>query len=218
MNTEVEFNFSTKEALAETLVSARNPDATPRARLAEAVMALSFASNLSDAAGLESGFRAVNSLRFSPGINRFDLHRADVIYFASIGSRDDAIASAILLAEESRCVSDIQLACKGLRNAAEVCCHYGQRSVAQSYIHESRLIAAELLYPSQVVRADVALADLCLHEMDIEGASAYLEDAERLLLKHQIILRSSKPISTCTGVGRHWREVISRMGRERHGS
>lgn len=204
-NSDVEFKFSTRETLVETLTNARNPDISPRTRLAEAVMALVVASNRDDTEGLHSAFRAVNTIRHSPDVNPFDVCRADVIYFASIGSRDDAIAGASLLADASRSVSDIQLACKGLRNAAEVCAHYGLADIAQRYLHESRILAVELEYPSQVVRADLALADLCLYDLDVDGASAYLGDAETQILKYRI---KSPLLETDINLFRCWEALI----------
>ena len=204
-NSEVEFKFTTREAFVETLINARNPDVSPRARLAEAVMSLFVASNLGDEQGLQSAFRAVNAVRFSPDINSFDLCRADVIYSTSIGAREQALTSASLLAEASRSVSDIQLACKGLRNAAQVCSHYGLLDRAQSYLHESRILATELEYPSQVVRADIALADLCLYDMDTDGASAYLTSAESILLRHRI---KSPLLETDINLFRCWEALI----------
>ena len=198
--TEVEHKLSSTEMFREALVRARNADTAPELRLAEAVMALFVASNHEDLKGLDSAYRAVRSVRHSPDINPFDLCRADVIYFATKGSTVQAHAAAHRLAISARTVPDIQLACKGLRNAAQVCAMYGDTSSAQAYLHESRLLASELQYFAQIAWADLRLADLCLTDMDIDGAKEYLEDAANIVAKNRLLaplLEADLNLFTC---------------------
>jgi hypothetical protein len=185
--TEVEHKFASTEMFRIALTQARSPENSPALRLTEAVMALFVASNHEDISGLESAYRAVSSIRHSPDINHFDLCRADLIYLASTGQRAKAKQEAHRLASLSRTVPDIQLACKGLRNAALVCGVYGDTACAQGYLHESRLLASELEYYAQVAWADLRLADLCLNEMDTAGAREYLEDAARIVDKNRLL-------------------------------
>lgn len=183
---EIEYALSSEVALASTLSASRDPSIPPAQRLAEAVMALFIASNRNDLEGLTSAYRAVNAVRFGAGVNPFDAHRADVIYFASTGKRAKALSSAKLLAESARVVNDVELACTGLRNAAEAMSAFGDVGAAQTFLLESREIAAGLQYHAQVIRADLRLADLCLSQMDQEGARAYLTSAEEAADRHHL--------------------------------
>jgi hypothetical protein len=185
--TEAEHKFVSTEMFRFALTQSRNPENLPATRLTEAVMALFVASNHEDKQGLESAYRAVRAIRHSPGINPFDLCRADLIYFASTGKRSQARLEAHRLAKLSRTVPDIQLACKGLRNAALVCGVYGDTACAQGYLHESRLLAVELEYFAQVAWADLRLADLCLNEMDTAGAREYLDNAANIADKNRLL-------------------------------
>ena len=150
-------------------------------------MALFVASNLSDTEGLDRAFQAVNAIRHSPDVNPFDVCRADVIYFASRGFRDDALKGSIRLAEASRVVPDVQLACKGMRNAADVCSYYGDRATAQALLHEARILASDLEYFTQAAWTDLRLADLCIETMDADGASAYIQSAAEISDKNRIL-------------------------------
>jgi hypothetical protein len=172
--------------LATSLKEARNLSLTPADRIAEACTALQSASNLYDRSGLQRGHQAVNAVRHSPDVNPFDVCRADVIYFASKGDRPNAIAAAEKLRDASRNVPDIQLACRGLRNAAEVFFMYGETATSQSLLHEARLLAVELQYFSQIAKSDIRLAELYMYEMDTDGANAHLESATEIILKNRI--------------------------------
>jgi hypothetical protein len=198
--TEVEHKFTSTEMFRTSLRQARSPDIAPVLRMSEAVMALFVASNHEDTAGLESAYRAVSAVRHSPDINPFDLCRADLIYFATTGQRIKAQEAAHRIAVLSRTIPDIQLACKGLRNAALVCGVYGDTSRAQAYLHESRLIASELQYFAQVAWADIRLADLCLLEMDTAAAREYLDDAADIIVKNRLhipLLEADLNLFTC---------------------
>ena len=183
---ETEHKYISESLISTTLSGARNPDLKPAVRLADAVMALLMASNISDNSAMTSAFQAVNSVRHSPDANPFDICRADVIYHTSMGHRAKALESAKLLAEASRIVPDVQLACKGLRNAAEVHCVYGERDRAQSLLHEAKGLASDLEYYSQSALTDLRLADLCLEEMDIDGAAAYRNSAASTIERNDL--------------------------------
>ncbi len=87
-------------------------------------MALFVASNLATKRA-DGVLSAVNAVRYSKDVNPFDIHRADLIFFASVGLREKALEAAHQLSAKSRTVHDVQLACKGLRNAAEVHSTFG---------------------------------------------------------------------------------------------
>ena len=184
---EIEYTLSSSETLATVLSESRDPNSTPERRLSEAVMALFVASNLGDSIALREAHRAVNAVRYSVDASPFDLCRADLIYFASMGIRDQALECARKLCIESRIVRDVQLACKGFRNAAEVFSTFGDSKTAQALLHESRSLAASLEYHSQVAWADIRLADLCIEAMDIEGASAYLQCATNVVEANSLL-------------------------------
>jgi len=183
---EIEYKFSATDSLNKTLSASRDPDSAPDVRIAEAVTALSIASNLGDIEGLNAAHRSVNAVRHSHAISHFDLHRADLIYFASTGDFCKATESAAHLVDESRKVGDIRLACMGLRNAAEIYASTGSAAIAQGLLHESRQLASDLQYFSQVVQGDIRLAELCIDEMDVRSAQEYLNSAARILEKHSI--------------------------------
>jgi len=148
------------------------------------------ASNLGDRVAMESAFSAVNSLRFSPGASRFELYRADVIYYCAIFERANAIESSHQLAIEARRIDDIEQSCRGLRNAAEALTIFGFSSDAHELLHESRALAAQLQYPAQTVAADLRLADLSIFAMDIDGARAYLASAADSIIRHELTART----------------------------
>jgi len=183
---EMEHSPSSNAALAATLERARTPNGSPASRLAEAVMALFVASNIYDVEGLDAAIRAVNAVRHSLNVNPFDLERSDLIYHTSVGDRASARESAWRLVAEARQVKDITLACVGLRNAAAALGYFGELGHAQNFLLESRLLASRLEYHAQVMRADTLLGGLCLFQMDLEGANAYLESAEEIMFVQRI--------------------------------
>ena len=149
-------------------------------------MALFVASNIHDEAGLEAAFRAVNAVKHFPDVNRFDVERAELIYYASIGNRTAATTSAWRLAAEARVVKDVNLACLGLRNASAALIYYGDLNAGQSLLLESRVLASQLEYHAQAMRADIRLGELCLLNMDLDGARAYLDSAEDIMSRDRI--------------------------------
>lgn len=181
---EVEHRFISRDLFATTLKHSRDPNMKPTERLAEAVMALYVASNLGDIEALKSAFRAVDAVRFAESVNPFDICRADLIYNASVGDREEALLCARRLAQESRVVQDVQLACKGFRNAAEACSAFGDHAFAQALLHEQRALATDLGYTVQAAWADIRLADQCLDFMDVDGSMIYLESAFQIAAKH----------------------------------
>ena len=197
---EVEHSLVSKQLLEDTLSSARNPASRPEHRLAEAVMALYVASNLGDQLSLERAFRAVSEVRYSPDVSAFDVCRAELIFHASSGNKTEALDAAMALAQQARVVADVQLACKGLRNAAEVLSTYGRRTTAKGLLHESRTLAADLEYFAQIAWADIRLADLSIEEMDVEGAVFYLQSASEIVLHHRLLaplLSADLHLTTC---------------------
>ena len=176
---ESEYSLSTKSLLAQAQRAAREPSATPASRLSEATLALFLAFNRGDDDGLANAHQAVNAVRFAAGIQAFDIHRADVIYFASVGDKAHVVQSAERLVEESRRISDVRLACRGLRNASQAHHVFGDFPKAQLFLHESRALAARLGYAAQIVWADLMLAGLAISEMDVDGSEAYLRSAQR---------------------------------------
>ncbi|MES3036122.1 MAG: AAA family ATPase [Gemmatimonadota bacterium] len=181
---EVEHRFISSELFSSTLKQARDPNMKPEERLADAVMALYVASNVGDIEALKSAYRSVDAVRHADSVNPFDVRRADLIYFASVGEREEALACAHRLVQESRVVQDVQLACKGFRNAAEACAAFGDHASAQAFLHEQRSLAADLGYNVQVAWADVRLADQRLEFMDVDGSMTYLESAFQIAAKH----------------------------------
>jgi len=184
---EVEHSLISVQLLENTISSARNPATRPEHRLAEAVMALYLASNLNDQSGLEKAFRAVNEVRHAPDVSPFDVCRAELIFHASSGHKSEALEAAVALAQQARVVADVQLACKGLRNAAEVLSTYGRTTVAKGLLHESRTLAADLEYFAQVAWADIRLADLCIEEMDAECSAFYLQSASEVISHNRLL-------------------------------
>ena len=185
----IEHKPATDDLFQASLRVSRDPNVNPNERLSEAVVALVIASNLADSRGMENAFQAVNSLRHSPDISLFDVCRADLIYHASSGQRNRALKGAARLADASRVVPDIQLACKGLRNAAQVCSTYGDKASAQSMLHESRSLASALEYHAQTAWCDLRLAHLALDDMDVDGARAYVECARETAIKNRLSSR-----------------------------
>jgi hypothetical protein len=150
-------------------------------------MALFVSSNLNDAEGLISAYRSVNAVRQSPDVSFFDLCRADLIYHASCGNRDLALVHAQALAQEARSVADIHLACRGLRNAAQVYSTYGFLGIAKGLLHESRILASDLDYFAQTAWADIRLAEVCIEEMDLDGAREHNESASSIIDKNRLL-------------------------------
>ena len=185
----IEHKPATDDLFQASLSISRDPNVKPNERLSEAVVALVIASNLADAIGMAKAFQAVDSLRHSPDVNPFDVCRADLIYFASSGQRTRAIKGAFRLAEAARVVPDIQLACKGLRNAAQVCSTYGDKAGAQAMLHESRALASSLEYHAQTAWCDLRLAHLALEDMDVDGARAYIACAAEIALRNRLPAR-----------------------------
>ena len=183
---ELQHSRPSSTKLSSTLTRSRDPKIGTEQRLAEAVMAVLVASNLNDVAALESAFQSVNAVRHSADINKFDLYRADLIYYATVADRDMALTCANELARESRTVNDVALACTGFRNAASVYSYFGAPGDAQRVLHESRALAARLEYSAQVAMADVGLAEMSLQEMDMDGVAAYLESAEETIIRNDV--------------------------------
>ena len=143
------------------------------------------ASNIYDDIAMAAAFGAVNAIRHSTELNPFDLCRADLLYFASVGDRANVLLSAELLVDEARIVRDVSLACKGFRNAAEAFASFGFVDRAQSLLLESRTLAARLAYETSVVSADLRLASLAIFAMDTTGATRYLASAEQSISLHR---------------------------------
>ncbi|MBC7564042.1 MAG: AAA family ATPase [Gemmatimonadaceae bacterium] len=183
---EMAHSPSSDSALSIVLARSRQPDMLPRERLAEAVMAMFMASNIHDLGGLDAAFRAVEAVRHCADVNPFDVHRADLIYHASLGNRRQATESAWNLVAEARVVQDVHLACTGLRNAAAALSYYGDSASAQGLLLESRMLAFRLGYHAQIMRADTLLGELCLSHMDLDGARAYLDSAEKVMFQNDI--------------------------------
>ena len=169
-----------------TLGAARDPSRSAQSRVTEAVMALAIASDNGDNKALDSAMSALNAVRHFQGENSFELHRGDLIYAASTGNRKAALTSATFLADACRDINDIQLSCKGMRNAAQVLLTFGEVNRAQALLLESRDLADRLGYIKQVAWTDVRLADLALETMDLEGAGTYIASAAALSRRHEI--------------------------------
>ncbi len=189
---ELQHSYSSQRLLERTRAAARNPDTSAAERLTNATLALATAANLDDRLALESAFGAVNSVRFSPGISRFELCRADVIYYSSVSERSKALACSRELAMEARKVDDIEQSCRGLRNAAQALTSFGHPDEAQELLHESRSLAAQLHYPAQTVAADLRLADLSILSMDTESARAYLASAAEAIVRHGLTAKTAR--------------------------
>jgi hypothetical protein len=181
---EKQYSLANPNLLAESQRASRDPSLPPSQRLCEAVEAMFVASNTDNDAGMTAAFDSVNAIRHSTEINPFDLYRADLMYYAGIADRENALRSSELLVGESRLVRDVGLACRGLRNAAEGFASFGFVDRAQSLLLESRALASRLAYESSVVYADLRLADLAIHEMDTTGAYRYLSSAEENAARH----------------------------------
>lgn len=189
----MEHKYACGSDLKATLLRARDPDLPPSARLAEASMALILASNLTDTESLHAAQKIVESLRHAPKISTFDVARADLIFSASIGDRSNALNAAHQLVVESRRVADVQLACRGFRNAAEVFSTSGAGSLAQGLLLESRELATGLGYHAQVAWADIDLAREALYAMDLDAANSYLQSAREIAARHEIVA----PLMNC---------------------
>ncbi|MCC7053308.1 MAG: AAA family ATPase [Gemmatimonadaceae bacterium] len=183
---EVEYSFSSDASLNAALAAARDPNALPSQRMTDAVMALAISSNTGEVACLHSAFQAANAVRHSHGVAPFDIGRADLIYYATLGDRAQALRSAETLEHACRGLADIHLACKGLRNAAEVFSTFGDIGRAQALLHESRELAYRLGYSKQIAWADIRLADLSIECMDAEGSRAYLQSASDVMQEHNL--------------------------------
>jgi hypothetical protein len=171
---EVEHSFATDAALKATLAASRDPNVAAGTRISDAVMALAIASNAGSSEALVSAYQAVEAVRHAADVNPFDTCRADLIYFASIGDRAAALKSAEKLTAACRETSDLNLACKGLRNAAEVFATFGKTDRAYAVLHEARSDAVRLGYIKQIAWSDIRLADLALQAMDVQSSEAYL--------------------------------------------
>jgi hypothetical protein len=203
---EAEYTLTSASALSATLNVAHNVDLTPEKRLTEAAAALFVAFNRGDAAAMSAAYKVVVAVRHAADVNPFDVHRADLMYHAFCGDRRQALNCAELLARESRVVRNIELACKGLRNAAEAMLAFGQGERAQSLLHESRALATNLGYHAQVVWSDMDLAAICIEGMDATGADAYLKSASERAARHSLsapLLHSDLALYTC------WSSLIS---------
>jgi hypothetical protein len=181
---EVEYTYSSPEALEDTMTSSRNPNLPPAQRLAEATSALFVAFNRNDSCAVGAAYKAVEAVRHSQLVNRFDVFRADLIYSAFVGDRVKVLASANALAAESRIVENMELACLGLRNSAEALTSFGDFPGAQNLLLEARSVSSSLGYNSQTVWTDMELASLSLRLMDVDATKAYIASAEATCRTH----------------------------------
>lgn len=179
--------------LKAALLRARDPNLLPTARLAEASMALILASNLSDGESLHAAQKVVESIRHAPDVGGFDIARADLIFSASVGRRENALEAAQRLVIEARQMADVQLACRGFRNSAEVFSTSGSSSLAQAILLESRALAASLGYHAQIAWADIDLARTALYSMDLDAAQCYLQSAQDIAIQHELVA----PLMNC---------------------
>jgi hypothetical protein len=168
------------------LATARDPSSPASQRMSDAAMALACASELGDLELLALANLAVGAVRHCPGVAEFDLHRADMIYSATLGDRAAALHHAEQLAEHCARFPEVGMACVGLRNAATVFSAYGNSPRAQRALHTSRELASRLSYMKQVVDADLYLAGLAIEEMDSAAARAYLQSARQLIDAHSL--------------------------------
>lgn len=183
---EFEYTLSTSEVLGASLCDSRDPTASPAKRLADSVMALVLAFNLNDPAAVASAYKALSAVRHSFGANPFDVYRGELIYHAYLGDRARSLEYAALLAAQSRIVNDVDLACTGLRNAAQAHLGFGDVAGAQQLLLESRELASHLRYHAQVVWADANLAELSIDSMDPDGAREYLSCLSTLMERHSL--------------------------------
>lgn len=181
---EMEYSFCSDEAFNLAFSRARDPRTSPAQRASEAVLALAIASNAGDRRMLNVAYEALNTVRHCNDTALFDVRRADLIYSATIGDRRQAIHDAQLLAAACRDISDIQLVCKGLRNAAEALACFGEQAQAQALLLDARETAARLEYTKQVAVADIRLADMAIERMDIDGAKRHLQFAFEAMELH----------------------------------
>ena len=156
---ELELTLSSTRTLSATLSESRDPSAHPAKRLADAVIALIVAFNRNDEDALASAYNSIQAVRDFSGVNPFDVCRAEVVYHSFFGDKENAMRHAIALAAESRMVKNVELACTGLRNAAQAHSAFGDLSNAQSLLLESREMASRLKYFAQIVWADINLAE-----------------------------------------------------------
>jgi len=192
--------------ITSPLTDSRNPRLAPDQRLAEAVSAMFGASSLNDMNALQAAFRSVNAVRHSTEVNTFDVRRADLIYFSCVGDREKALTCAYELAAESRIVRDVELACRGLRNASTTLAHFGQYADAQRVLHEARSLSSKLEYHAQTAAGDVNLAELCLQAMDLAGTVAYLDSAAEAMQHHKIF---TAPLLVDLNYIRCWERLIA---------
>ena len=183
---DAEYTLSVSAPFVRSLAAARDVASSPVTRLSEATVALFLAFNLGEDQLLSDAHNAVNAVRYAKGVQPFDLYTADLMYFSSRGDRERALSCASLLADEARRVTDVSVACRGFRNAAEANWVFGDHGSAQAYLHESRQLASNLSYAAQKVWADLALANLSLVEMDVDGSEAYLLSANREVYAHNL--------------------------------
>ena len=200
-----ENSFTYEQSYKDAISLACNPEVAPEQRLAEAVAAMISADNLNNRDYLQKAHAAVVSVEDSPSVQTFDLVRARLIYAATSGSRDAAIAIAEDLATQSRECADIRLACQGLRNASSVVAHYGSIARAKHLAHESRELATKHNYTLQISHADVALADLAIHELDLAAAAAHIKHAQKSL---SALPRGTRMISADINCAQCWFEIV----------
>lgn len=177
-STETEHVFANAELFDRAIAEARNPNSPPSQRLADAVTAIVVADNLNCRERLDRAALVVEGLQNSPKIQRFDLVRAQLILSATSGDASEALKRADHLAAEARLVSDIRMACQGLRNAGDVHAAFGSPDAAERLVHESRELASLHGYDLQTAYADCDLAFYALDRLDTESSSAYLDSAE----------------------------------------
>ena len=201
----MEHKYACRSDLTAVMLRARDPNLPPSARLAEASMALILASNLTDTIALHAAQTIVQSVRHAPNVSAFDVARADMIFFASVGDSSKALSAAQQLVIESRRVADVQLACRGFRNAAEVFSTSGATDSSQALLLESRGLALTLGYHAQVAWADIGLAREAIYGMDLDAANTYLHSAQEIAAHHHIVA----PLLDCDiNLFRSWRAVM----------
>ncbi|NJL17955.1 MAG: hypothetical protein HC938_12960 [Nitrospira sp.] len=203
---EVYASYAYRHHLESATKALLDPTASVSQRVSDAAFVLMAASNLGDRYALDTAYRVVKSLPSVSEADEFALCRADVIYFSCIEERSPALESADRLVDASRRVKDVELACRGLRNAAEARTIFGRTREARALLYEARDIAARLQYPAQVATIDLQLADLALDEVDIVCARAYLEAAARTISSHSLdtkILRADLLLHSC------WEAIVS---------
>ena len=177
---ETEHDFAHEALFLRAIAAARNTRSPASQRLADAVSAIVIADNLNCRTRMSEAALVVADLEHSPTIQRFDVVRAKLILAASSGETIGALDLADQLASEARTISDIRLACQGLRNAADVHATFGQLSTGQRYAHESRELASKHGYALQVAYVDCDLAFFAMERLDCNSADAYLQNAEEI--------------------------------------